>query len=81
MVNWYRAAFRYPWPDPGEGRVRMPALLLLAADDAFIASDLTRASAAFLERGTLVELGSGTHWVLQEEPERIAGLLAGFCAP
>jgi pimeloyl-ACP methyl ester carboxylesterase/phosphoserine phosphatase len=81
MVNWYRAGFRYPWPELGDGRVRMPTLLLVAADDAFIASDLTRASAAFLERGSVVELGSGTHWVLQEEPARIAGLLADFCAP
>ena len=31
-----------------------------------------------LDDGELVELGSGTHWVVQEEPERIAKLLIGF---
>ena len=80
MVNWYRAAYRF-WPSDGvERRVSVPTLILLAPGDAFIASDLTRASLRYLDDGRLVELGSGTHWVLQEEPERIAVLLAGFFA-
>jgi pimeloyl-ACP methyl ester carboxylesterase/phosphoserine phosphatase len=81
MVNWYRAAFRFGFPDHGDGRVAAPTLVLVAADDAFIPSDRTRASAQFLDRGRVEELGSGTHWVLQEEPERIAALLAEFCGP
>jgi pimeloyl-ACP methyl ester carboxylesterase len=56
----------------------MPVLLLLAANDAFIPADLTRASVALCDDARLIELGSGTHWVVQEEPERIAGLLAEF---
>jgi pimeloyl-ACP methyl ester carboxylesterase len=82
MVNWYRAAFRAPPPaEPvGTRRVAVPVLLLLAPDDAFIPSDLTRASLQFLDDGRLVELETGTHWVLQEEPERVAALLAGFFA-
>jgi epoxide hydrolase 4 len=80
MVNWYRAAYRF-WPnDTGERRVSVPTLILVAPGDAFIASDLTRASLRYLDDGRLVELPSGTHWVLQEEPERIAGLLAAFFA-
>ena len=58
----------------------MPTLLVLAPDDAFIPGDLTRASLRFLDDGRLVELEEGTHWVLQEDPERVAALLAEFFA-
>lgn len=79
MVNWYRAAFRSERSDAtADRRVRMPVLLLLAANDAFIPADLTRASVPLCDDARLVELGSGTHWVVQEEPERIAKLLAEF---
>ncbi len=79
MVNWYRASFRFGFPDHGEGRVAVPTRVLVAADDAFIPGDLTRASASFLEHGEVVELGSGTHWVMQEEPERMGALVAEWC--
>jgi pimeloyl-ACP methyl ester carboxylesterase len=80
MVNWYRAAFQ-PYtrdPDTPERRLAMPVLVLVAAEDAFIPGDTTRASLDLLDQGELVELGSGTHWVIQEQPERIAKLLIGF---
>jgi pimeloyl-ACP methyl ester carboxylesterase len=80
MVNWYRASFRFHREEPAPRRVAVPTLILVAAHDAFIPSDLTRASAQLLDAGTLVELGSGTHWVVQEEPARIAQLLAEFFA-
>ena len=79
MVNWYRAGFRRaPYTGP-ERRVAMPTLVAVAADDAFIPADLTRRSGAFLDDGRVVELGYGSHWVLQEEPERTAALVAEFC--
>jgi pimeloyl-ACP methyl ester carboxylesterase len=79
MVNWYRAAFRSERSDAmADRRVRMPVLLLLAANDAFIPAGLTRASLPLCDDARLVELGSGTHWVVQEEPERVAKLLAEF---
>jgi pimeloyl-ACP methyl ester carboxylesterase len=79
MVNWYRAAFRSERSDATvDRRVRMPVLLLLAANDVFIPADLTRASVPLCDDARLVELGFGTHWVAQEEPERIAKILAEF---
>jgi pimeloyl-ACP methyl ester carboxylesterase len=78
MVNWYRAAFRYRPQDEGELRVRVPTLVVLAADDAYIPSDLTRQSLQYLDDGQLLELGEGTHWVMQEEPERIGRILIDF---
>jgi epoxide hydrolase 4 len=78
MGKWYRAASP---PLAGDGRVAVPTLVLVAAEDAFIPADLTRRSALFLDAGEVRELGSGTHWVIQEEPQRIGELLAGFCRP
>jgi len=75
MGNWYRAP---SVPLPGEGRVAVPTLMLLAAEDAYIPADLSRRSMAFLDAGELRELGSGTHWVIQEEPERIGKILADY---
>lgn len=78
MVDWYRAAFQFHREQAAPRRVGVPTLLLVAEDDAFIPSDLTRASAQLLDAGEVVELGSGTHWVIQEEPARIATLLIEF---
>lgn len=80
MVNWYRAAYRFHAEAAAPRRVTMPTRILLAADDAFIPGDLTRASVALCDDARLVELGSGTHWVAQEEPDRLAQILAEFFA-
>jgi pimeloyl-ACP methyl ester carboxylesterase len=80
MVNWYRANHRDPnAPLPGDRRVHMPTLILLAPNDAFIPSDLARASLPLLDDGRLVELPEGTHWVIQEHPDVIAREVAAFC--
>ena len=79
MVNWYRAAFRRPPYEGPERRIALPTLVAVAADDAFIPADLTRRSAALLDDGRVLELGYGSHWVLQEEPEKTAAVVAEFC--
>jgi len=78
MVNWYRASFRSAPHAGDDRRVRVPTLILVAEDDAFIPGDLTRASAALCDDARVVELGSGTHWVVQEQPERVAAELVAF---
>jgi len=78
MVNWYRASFRRQRDATAERRVGVPTLLLLADHDAFIPADLTRASVALCDDGRLVELGYGSHWVLQEDPEKVAAVLVEF---
>lgn len=81
MGAWYRAE---AWPYQGsreDARVANPVMILLAASDAFIPAQPARDSAAYLQDSRLVELGSGTHWVTAEEPERIGALLAEFFAP
>ncbi len=75
MNAWYRAE---GWPLEGDGRVATPTLVILAEDDRFIPASATRASLEFLDDGELLELGSGTHWVTGEEPERIGNILVDF---
>jgi pimeloyl-ACP methyl ester carboxylesterase len=72
---WYRAA---AVPIEGEGRVSLPTLVILAENDRFIPAARTKASLAFLDKGRLLELGSGSHWVASEEPLRIGALLVYF---
>lgn len=76
MGEWYRAP-RTP-PPVSNPRVATPTLLILAQNDAFIPSDLSRAGMKYLDDGTLLELGSGSHWVVSEEPERIGEILVEF---
>ncbi len=78
MANWYRAAFREPFHWEGEQRVRVPTVVVVAPDDPFIPSDLTRRSLRYLDDGRLVELERGTHWVIQEDPQTIGALLVDF---
>lgn len=80
MVNWYRAAYRFHRPRTEPRRSTVPTLVLLAADDAFIPADQTRASVALCDDAELLELGTGTHWVAQEEPERLVAELLAFFA-
>ena len=80
MIDWYRAAFRFPPTEPDDWRVRAPTLLVLAPDDAFLPSATTRRSLDWLDDGRIVELETGTHWVIQEEPEAIGALLGEFFA-
>jgi len=80
MVNWYRADNAPPAGAPQAGRrVSVPTLILLAPHDAFIPSDLARASLALLDDGRLEELPDGTHWVMQEHPDLVAARIAAFC--
>lgn len=79
MVNWYRANAA-PLENDEPRRSAVPTRLLLAPDDAFLPADRTRASLQLLDAGELVELEEGSHWVLQERPDVIAGHVAEFCA-
>jgi len=75
MGAWYRAPLS---PIEGDGRVSQPTLVILAQNDRFIPAARTKASLPFLEHGRLLSLGSGTHWVASEEPERIGTILVDF---
>ena len=66
------------WPYEGDGRIARPVLVIFAPGDVYFTEQVTRLSLRFLDAGKLVELDSGTHWVGQEQPERIGAILAEF---
>ncbi len=78
MMHWYRAAYRFPPTEPADWRVRPPTLVVLAPDDAFIPTAMTRRSLEWVDDGRLVELESGTHWVIEEDPDAMGALLVEF---
>ena len=75
MTAQWRAS---DWPYDGDGRIARPVLVIFAPDDVYFTEEVTKLSLRFLDAGELVELDSGTHWVAQEQPERIGEILAGF---
>ncbi|QCJ46318.1 alpha/beta fold hydrolase [Haloprofundus sp. MHR1] len=79
MVNWYRAAARSR-PEPENGHVKPPTLVIWGAKDQFLKKSMARESVDMCERGRLVMLDDATHWVQHEEPVRVSELLKEFLA-
>ena len=78
MVNWYRAAARYPLPDRTDP-VDPPTLVLWGTGDEFLRTPMARESVAYCRDGRAILLDDGTHWVHREHPERVADhLREGF---
>ena len=69
MINWYRAAFRYPHEVRGDGVVHIPTRIVWGMQDRFFESRLARFSVPHCADATLRELPNAGHWLLHEEPE------------
>jgi pimeloyl-ACP methyl ester carboxylesterase len=74
MLNWYRAALRYP-DSPSQERVTAPTLVVWGEDDSALVPELARRSLDCCEEGRLERFPRATHWVHHEHPERVADLL------
>jgi pimeloyl-ACP methyl ester carboxylesterase len=75
MLNWYRAARRYPFPT-GDAHVTAPTLILWGEQDAFLETGLARESAKLCDRVEVVTFPHATHWLQHEEPVAVnAGLI------
>jgi pimeloyl-ACP methyl ester carboxylesterase len=68
MIHWYRAMFRYGVPQPRNGRVMPPTLILWGRQDRFVRPAAAEASLALCDNGRLVEYPEATHWLPHEEP-------------
>ncbi|KTG09457.1 alpha/beta hydrolase [Haloprofundus marisrubri] len=79
MVNWYRAVARSR-PNPENGHVKPPTLVIWGAKDQFLKKSMARESVDMCEHGRLVMLDDATHWVQHEHPVRVSQLLKEFLA-
>ena len=78
MIHWYRALRLAPATPAAapDGRVRVPTRVIWGARDAFIGREFAAASVALCDTGELRLIDDATHWVAQEEPERVNAWIA-----
>jgi len=78
MVNWYRAAARYPVPERTDP-VDPPTLVVWGTGDEFLRTEMARESVAYCRDGRVILLDDATHWLHRERPGRVADhLCEGF---
>jgi pimeloyl-ACP methyl ester carboxylesterase len=68
MINWYRAAFRYPAEAAADQVTRVPTRIVWGVQDRFFDARMPKLSLAHCSDATLVEVPNAGHWVLHEEP-------------
>ncbi len=78
MLNWYRAALRYPPDLLGDLRVTVPTLMIWGARDFALSREMAPLSIEKCDDGRLVMLEEATHWIQHEEPERVNELILSF---
>lgn len=79
MLNWYRAGLRKLPTPPANPRITVPTLLIWGgAQDALLGREMAQPSIDICDNGRLVFIEEGTHWVQDEEPERVNALIGTF---
>jgi epoxide hydrolase 4 len=81
-IHWYRAAprFQNKLARGGDGRVRVPTLLLWGAQDRFLGREMAQPSIDLCDDGRLEFFEDATHWLQHEEPETVNRRLIEFFA-
>jgi|AntRauMinimDraft_4_1070384.scaffolds.fasta_scaffold00122_38 pimeloyl-ACP methyl ester carboxylesterase len=80
MVNWYRAIVR-DRPAPATTRVEVPTLVIWGANDRFLTKRMAGRSVEHCADGRLLTFDTATHWVVHEEPHRVAKAIADHADP
>lgn len=78
MLNWYRAAVRYPIQPADNTRITVPTLILWGAQDIALDRSLAEKSVTLCDDGRLIFFEEATHWVQHEEAPRVNSLIAEF---
>lgn len=80
-INWYRAAVRHPRPLTSPvPLVVAPTLLIWGEGDAFLGKELTYGTDQYVRDLEIAYLPGTSHWVQQEEPEKVNNLLQSHLA-
>jgi len=80
MVNWYRAIVRER-PSPERTTVEVSTLVIWGAKDRFLTRRMAGRSVEHCADGRLLTLETATHWVVHEEPHRVAEAIADHADP
>jgi len=78
MINWYRAAARYPSGWMKDQRVHVPTLMLWGKNDVALTHSMAQPSIDLCDDGRLVFFEQATHWVQHEEAEAVNRYLVDF---
>jgi epoxide hydrolase 4 len=78
MINWYRALFRMAPKPSAEVRIAVPALVVWGDRDVAGEPYLAEASAKLCANAQVVHLADASHWVVHDEPEKVAALILDF---
>lgn len=78
MINWYRAAARYPIQLPEDACVNVPTLMLWGMKDFALSHRMARPSMDYCKDGKLLFFPDATHWVQHEEAEAVNHYLIDF---
>ncbi|GAB3234724.1 epoxide hydrolase EphM [Hymenobacter seoulensis] len=81
MINWYRAAVRTPRKTGQVGKITLPLRILWGRKDAFLEPELAQLSLEYCTQAELTYFDEATHWLHQEESERVNHLLLEFLGP
>jgi len=76
MINWYRAALRYPPARDIAVRITVPMLLIWGVQDRFLSQKMAQPSIDLCDTGRVVFFENATHWVQHEEPDCVVALIA-----
>ena len=81
MLNWYRAALRFPRLPMKNPFIQVPTLIIWGARDRFLSADLASESLNYCAHGRLVLYRQATHWVQHEERPQVNALIHAFMTP
>lgn len=81
MINWYRANFRNPFRRLAPAkRLAVPVLMLWGERDAALGKELTFGTEALVDDFSIRYLPGVSHWVQQEAPEAVNGMIRAWLA-
>jgi pimeloyl-ACP methyl ester carboxylesterase len=81
MINYYRAALRgggVPEMREGWPTVETPTLMIWGEEDTALGKELTFGTDRFVSNLTLRYVPRCSHWVQQEQPEMVNGLMEAW---
>jgi pimeloyl-ACP methyl ester carboxylesterase len=75
MLSYYRAAIRSPSQRPHARRIETPTLLIWGEEDTALGKELAEGTRAEVKDLTLEYIPRCSHWVQQEQPEKVNAIL------